>query len=54
MPAIPARLNGARDDRFLRRQSGKRTVTVNPIKDACLPTFNPTVVKSALNVSPST
>ncbi len=51
---MPARLNGARLARLLRRHRGSRTVRVSPTNAFSRLTFIPNVEKSALKVSPRT
>ena len=54
IPAIPAKLKGAKLDRFFSRHNGRITVTVSPIKATSRLTDIPNVLKSAENVSPNT
>mmetsp|Transcript_31599 Transcript_31599/g.66908 ORF Transcript_31599/g.66908 Transcript_31599/m.66908 type:complete len:86 (+) Transcript_31599:104-361(+) len=51
---IPARLNGAKLDKFFIRHNGRRTVSVNPINATSRLTDMPNVLNKALNVSPRT
>jgi hypothetical protein len=54
IPAIPARLKGAKLAKLFKRQSGNKTDRVSPINAFSRLTFIPNVRNNALKVSPNT